>query len=266
MTFFKKVKKQLNLLAPKILPKKKYNAFLAGSIVFSFATLGVGFYTVVRSQTSKPDVLGARVAQAQTVIATPVIEITIKPSATPTSTPTNTPTPTPKPKSKKPKNMPTPTLPTTKNPDSSKYTAEKIGDVTFRVEGVANDNSMASPQDIVNALNSYRGEKGLPNLSVDGTLSSFAQERANLFSSNGSLDSHAGFRDYMNNGGFEKSGFNGLGENSAFLSGPMNGDKIIRQIFGADHLHDGNQLDNWTHVGVGVSGNAINVNFGKNKR
>ena len=70
----------------------------------------------------------------------------------------------------------------------------------------------------------------------------------------------------MDNGGFDKAGFNSLGENSAYLSGPMNADKIVRSIFGADGSHDGNQLDNWTHVGVGVNGNAINVNFGKNKK
>jgi hypothetical protein len=70
----------------------------------------------------------------------------------------------------------------------------------------------------------------------------------------------------MNNGGFDKSGFNGLGENSAYLSGPMNGDRIIHEIFGADPSHDGNQLEGWSHVGVGVKGNAVNVNFGKNRK
>lgn len=70
----------------------------------------------------------------------------------------------------------------------------------------------------------------------------------------------------MDNGGFDITGFNSLGENSAMIGGPMSGDKIVKNIFGADESHDGNQLDNWTHVGVGVNGLAINVNFGKNKK
>lgn len=263
MTFYKKGNKRYGLLVHQQRHHRKYKVFLSGSIVFSSVVLGVGFFTSVFTNKTNQGVLGASISNAQAALLMPVVEVTVGPTIEPTVTPTYTPTPTP---TIRPKKTPTaiPQPPSGSNP--SQYTAEKINDVTWRVKNVQNDDNMASPQDIVNALNSYRGEQGKPNLTVDDNLSSYAQERANLFATNGSLDSHAGFRNYMDNGGFDKAGFNSLGENSAYISGPMNGDKIIRSIFGADGSHDGNQLDNWTHIGVGVNGNAVNVNFGKNKK
>ncbi|MDO8270267.1 MAG: CAP domain-containing protein [Candidatus Levybacteria bacterium] len=266
MTFYKKRNKRYGPLVHQQRHHRKYTVFLSGSIVFSSVVLGIGFFTSIFSNKTNQAVLGASISNAQTALLMPIVEVTIGPTIAPTVTPTNKPTPTP---TIRPKNTPT-SIPQQQEPTttatSGQYTAEKINDVTWRVKNVKNDDNMASPQDIVNALNSYRGERGKPNLTVDGNLASYAQDRANLFASNGSLDSHAGFRNYMDNGGFDKAGFNSLGENSAYISGPMNGDKIIRSIFGADSSHDGNQLDNWTHVGVGVNGNAVNVNFGKNKK
>jgi len=164
---------------------------------------------------------------------------------------------------------PTPSLIPTSTPtipqiNSSQYTAEKIGDSTYKVSNVQNDTSMANVADIYNALNSYRGSRGVGNLSWDSALADLASSRVNAFAQNGGLDSHAGFNSFMNNGGFEKTGFNGLGENSAQLSGSMNGEKIIKEIFGADAPHDNNQLDpSWTHAGIAVDGNFVNVNFGR---
>lgn len=194
------------------------------------------------------------------------IESTIAQKPIPTSTPTPvveptlTPTPTTIPPTIKPTSTPTPT-------SSKKYSAEKVGETTYKITHTSSDNSMASAQEIFNALNSYRGSEGKSNLSWDNNLSLLAQDRANTFASNNGLDSHAGFRSYMDNDGFSKAGFNSLGENSAQLAGNMNGDRIIREIFGADADHDNNQLDpSWTHVGIAVNGIYINVNFGKGKR
>lgn len=259
MTLTKKGKKTYRLLAA-YLRQRKYRLILLTGILFSWSAISIGFFTSVLAR-ENGKVLGESISLATQAVVSPVIEITLAPptetpiptlTATPTPKPTNTPTSTP--------NPPAATI----NP--SKYTAEKIGDTTWRVTNVKNDSSMASANDVVNALNSYRSEHGRGQLTVDLNLSTFAQERSSHFNSRGDLDSHAGFRDYMNNGGFEKSGFNSLGENSAKLSGPMSGERIVKEIFGADSEHDGNQLDNWTHVGVGINGNFINVNFGKNKR
>lgn len=255
----KKVTKLYVLLAKKLY-RKRFQFLLLTGIVFSWATIGISFYTYTKKDPEQK-VLGAQISNIGSVAAkniiSPVVEITIFPTQPLTSTPTLSPSakPTPKPT----------TTPIPKN--SPQYTAQRVNDVTWRVTNTQNDDNMASPQDIFNALNSYRGAHGLPNLSWDTGLASYAQGRADLFSKNGSLDSHAGFNEFMNNGGFDKVGFNGLGENSAYLSGNMNGEHIIKNIFGADSSHDGNQLDpSWTNVGIGVSGVAVNVNFGKNKK
>lgn len=211
--------------------------------------------------------LGVNISRIQNAtiqaFSTPIVQITITPSETPTVTPnkpTTTPAPTVKPTSTP---IPIPTLfPTT---IQKMYTAEKIDDTTWKVDDVPNDSHMASPQEIVNALNVYRANHGMGSLTVDSFLSTYAQGRADKFANSG-LDGHADFRAFMDNDGFSKAGFNSLGENSAILSGPMSGDRIINQIFGADPSHDSNQLDSWTHVGVGVNGYAVNVNFGRGKR
>lgn len=266
MNLQRKVKKRYKLLAGT-LSEKGHRILLLASIVFSCLVILISTAAVSNRQTG---VLGARVskieAMAQRTLESPVATIVIPTnSPTPTLTPTNTPIPTRFP-TKVPAKIPTAT-PKIEGQNPSQYTAQKIGENTWKVSNVANDSTMASPRDIFNALNSYRGSHGTPNLSWDDKLASFAQGRADTFAKNGSLDGHAGFTSYMNNGGFALSGFNGLGENSAYLAGPMNGERIIKNIFGADSSHDGNQLDpSWTHVGIGVNGDAVNVNFGKNKR
>lgn len=264
----RKVKKRYKLLAEK-LSEKGHKILLLTSIVFSCSVILISF---VLFNARQNNVLGIQVsnmeAMAKSTLESPVATIVIPTdSPTPTLTPTSIPTPVPtRTPTKVPTKIPTPTL-KAEGQNLSQYTAQKINDVTWRVNNVQSDDRMASPIDIFNALNSYRGSHGVSNLSWDSKLADFAQGRADTFAKNGSLDSHAGFTNYMNNGGFSLSGFNGLGENSAYLAGPMNGERIIKNIFGADSSHDGNQLDpTWTHVGVGVNGNAVNVNFGKNKR
>lgn len=265
----KKVQK-LFLLAHDRLRRNKHKVFLFGSILFSWAVISLGLIGFFKHN-SHNEILGITSSSIQSTrisLVSPLAETANTPTPTVTHPPTPTLPPLTIPKKKKPLSItisPTTKVRAQKNMDSQ-YTAEKINDVTWRVKDVVNDDRMATADEIVNALNSYRGNLGRSNLSVDGNLSAYASERANLFASNSSLDSHAGFRSYMDNGGFEKSGFNSLGENSAYASGPMEASKIIKNLFGADSSHDSNQLDNWTHVGVGVNGLAINVNFGKNKK
>lgn len=233
----------------------------------STISLSYAAFSTIRSQKSTPkEVLGKQIEKVASK-SNDIITVTIKiPSIYPSATPTKTPVPTKKPfiqSSTKPINSPTPTkFATNKN-----YTAEKIGESTYRIDNVSNDDHMASVGDILNALNSYRGSNGAANLSWDDNLANLSRDRTNTFASKGGLDAHAGFRDFMNNDGFSKVGFNSLGENSAQLAGNMNGERIIKEIFGADAEHDGNQLDpSWTHVGISINGNFVNINFGKGKR
>lgn len=253
---------------------KKFRVVLIGSIIFSCLALFASTLQFAYQIKNKQHVLGASISSIeQTVkksVPIPIITIVVESSPTPTKakpTPTSTATPSPSKKRATPTPTLTPKISTIqKDPNSEQYSAKQIDETTWKVSNVEHDDSMASPQDILNALNSYRGAHSLPNLSWDSKLGEYAQDRANLFNEKESLDSHEGFKSFMDNGGFDKAGFNSLGENSAYLSGPMNGERIVQKIFGADPAHDGNQLDDWTHVGIGVKGVAININFGKNKK
>lgn len=257
--------KSRQLLAKKNFLKKKFSVFLLSGIVFSLLAISLATYQVAYGNKKDQRVLGATVNSIKREVKK--IEIPTVTISLPTSTPSV--------KSPQDKEVvqsrstsiaaPPPATPTTID-KSAQYTGEKIGESTWRITNVQNDTTMASTQDILNALNSYRGAHGISNLSWDQKLADLAQSRANKFNADNSLDSHAGFRSFMDSGGFDTAGFNSLGENSAMLSGNMNGERIIKNIFGADASHDENQLDNWTHVGIGLNGVAVNVNFGKDKK
>jgi uncharacterized protein YkwD len=234
--------------------KEKFYILLLSSITFSLILISLSVYTIfAKEKVHSKKVLG--VSTSKLAGANP------NPPNTPTPFPlTSTPIPTVHPN-------PTPTTIPATTTNNPQYTAQKVGDSTWRIINIKNDSQMASSQDIFNALNSYRSIHGAGNLSWDDTLANFAQSRANTFTSINGLDGHSGFKNFMNNDGFSKLGFNYLGENSAYLGGPMNGERIIKEIFGADSTHDNNQLDpSWQYIGVGINGNAVNINFGKNKR
>ncbi|HSW96939.1 MAG TPA: CAP domain-containing protein [Candidatus Saccharimonadales bacterium] len=151
-------------------------------------------------------------------------------------------------------------------PTSPYGQATKIADHTYELK-LPPDNAMSTAQELLSALNSYRQRKGLNSLSWNTTLSNYAQSRANFYSSKGSLDSHAGFMNFINNqDGFNKLGFNHLGENAAY-AGPLTGTHIIEWVFAADEEHNSNQLNSdWKSVGIGVSGIATDIVFASSSR
>lgn len=128
---------------------------------------------------------------------------------------------------------------------------------------VGMDPSMATAQEIFDALNKYRADKGVHGLNWDGNLAAYAQERANYLNSIGSTDDHAGFRNYLENpDNVRKLGFSRLGENISY-GFRLNGTHIIEWMYAGDAPHDSNQLDSgWSDVGIGVSGTATSVVFG----
>ena len=142
--------------------------------------------------------------------------------------------------------------------------AKQINEHTWTMQ-IENDEAMGNVQEILTALNSYRQKKGVAPLSWSDTLSVFAQSRADAFSKNGKLDAHQGFRSMMDDNGFEKMGFNSLGENSSF-GYMVSGVHLIEWVYAGDKPHDDNQLKSeWTHVGIGVSGSATDLVFGGRK-
>jgi len=119
---------------------------------------------------------------------------------------------------------------------------------------------------LLSALNAYRQKKGKATLSWDDKLGSFAQERAETFDRDGKMDSHAGFRDMLNNNGFGQMGFNALAENSSY-GDSRDSVYIIETLYGQSSGHDANQLNSeYTHAGVGASGKATDFVFGGRKR
>jgi uncharacterized protein YkwD len=117
------------------------------------------------------------------------------------------------------------------------------------------------------ALNDYRNKHGKSALNWDGNLADYAQERAESYRNQGGLDHHAGFNDFIHSkDGFKKLGFNALGENSGYghTEDPAS---IIENSYGQSSSHNENQLsENWSHVGIGISGTATNFIFGGNKK
>jgi uncharacterized protein YkwD len=132
---------------------------------------------------------------------------------------------------------------------------------------VGADEHMADAQEILSALNLYRQAKGKGTLSMDMKLKDFAQTRADGFNSEQDLDGHAGFQNYINTqDGFGRLGFHALGENSS-IGYHVSGTHLIEWVYAGDKPHDDNQLSGeWTHVGIGIRGDATNLVFGGKKQ
>ncbi len=143
--------------------------------------------------------------------------------------------------------------------------AKQIDDVTWRIK-VGQDVQMGSPLEILIALNDYRRRYGASNLSWDSGLANYAQSRAVYFNKIKNLDGHKGFADFLNNqDGFNKLGFNQLGENASY-GYKLSGVHLIEWIYAGDEPHNKNQLNSvWNYVGIGVDGTATDLIFGTGK-
>lgn len=143
--------------------------------------------------------------------------------------------------------------------------AQKIGEHTYTIK-LGHDDRMGTPQEIYEALNTYRSAHSRGFLAWDDKLASYAQERVNLFKSIKNTDEHAGLNGFLEHqDGFVKLGFNQIGENSYF-GGPLYGVHIIEWLFASSVEHDANQLDpSWSHVGVGATNTSVNLVFGGGK-
>lgn len=129
-----------------------------------------------------------------------------------------------------------------------------------------NDFTMGTAQEIFFALNKYRSKKNSVELNWSESLANFAQQRAQSLTTNGGVDDHKGFREYMHNSDYRKTlGFSRVGENTS-CGYRMTGTHMIEWIFAGDVPHDDNQLSGrWSAVGVGVSGTCVSLVFGYNR-
>lgn len=123
------------------------------------------------------------------------------------------------------------------------------------------DEIMGTPQETFQALNHYRYTKGKSNLTWDDRLAKYALERATYICQNGS-DSHEGFSRYVSEEeGYKTLGFYHLGENMSTHM-RLTGVHLIEWMYASDPDHDGNQLGDWSHVGVGIHEDCSALIFG----
>ena len=144
--------------------------------------------------------------------------------------------------------------------------AQQIDADTYTMK-IQLDPTMATPQDVLSALNHYRATKGAQQLTWDNNLADFAQSRAVYLESTHSTDNHQGFIDFLDNqNGYDKLGFTWLGENISY-GYRLEGVHLIEWIFAGDAPHDDNQLNNrWNYAGIGIKGTAVSIIFGTGKR
>jgi uncharacterized protein YkwD len=162
--------------------------------------------------------------------------------------------------------MPLSPAPTTNNTDNTPWGVAKQIDTDTWTMKIGQDNRMATPQEILDALNNYRQRYGRGQLAWDQKLIDYANSRASYFTSLNKLDSHAGFLDYVHNqDGFHKLGFASLGENSS-IGYTLEGVHLIEWVYAGDKPHNDNQLNpQWQYVGIGVNGSATDLIFAANK-
>lgn len=220
----------------KLSSLKPSHIFVLIFVVTLLASTLLSFRLALISDKLLEKATNSLVAQAKTISYAPM--------------PFNTPTPTPKKIEAKPS-------------PNSWGVAKQIDEKTWTMQ-VSNDEKMGTADEIFSALNHYRNQNGAGSLSWDNTLSDFAKKRAATFISIGGLDAHAGFNEYFKNQeNMKNMGLSGVGENSSY-GYKLAGVHLIEWVFAGDAPHNNNQLDkNWTHVGIAVSGTAVDVVFGK---
>lgn len=139
----------------------------------------------------------------------------------------------------------------------------KIGDHLYETQ-VGVDGQMATSGEILQALNTYRGDHGSSPLSLDAKLCAFAQNRAQQQDSQGGLDSHQGFNAYMaEKNHWTELNVHGIGENSAW-GYRLSATHFIEWVFAADSEHNNNQLNpSWTLACAAVAGKTVDIIFGR---
>lgn len=127
-----------------------------------------------------------------------------------------------------------------------------------------NDSRMATPNEILIAVNNYRNQNGQDSVSWDDGLAVWAQSRAALFATN-DLDQHAGFNAEIESKA-QSMGLKGAGEDS-FLGGSLEAVHLIEWTFAQDEPHKVILLGNFNVLGIGVaSGNkgyGVDLIFGR---
>ena len=191
-----------------------------------------------------------------------VIQYTPITTFTPVLSPTLFPSPVIKKVTPRPTRIPTVSVPTDSTPWG---VATQTGEHTWTMK-IGEDPVMATPGEILSALNAYRQRYGSQVLSSNSKLTAYAQSRVDYFNQIQNLDSHAGFNNFLEKeDGFNKLGFTYVGENIS-IGYRLNGVHLIEWIYAGDEPHNKNQLaSKWDHVGIAVKGTATCLIFATGK-
>jgi uncharacterized protein YkwD len=191
-----------------------------------------------------------------------VIQYTPLTTFSPISTPVLSPIPTIKKITPRPTRIPTTPIPTDSTPWG---VATQTGEHTWTMK-IGQDPVMATPEEILSALNAYRQRYGSQVLISDPKLTAYAQSRVDYFNQIQNIDSHVGFNNFLEKeDGFNKLGFTYVGENIS-IGYRLNGVHIIEWIYAGDEPHNKNQLaSKWDHVGIAVKGTATCLIFATGK-
>ncbi len=172
--------------------------------------------------------------------------------------PTPTPLPTPVPKLTL---VPIPNE-QTENGTDSEWSLEKV-DEGLTLAEIPTDPRMSTPDELFEAMNSYRSAHGLSTLTKDDTLCFIAQSRAEELHQLGKLDNHEGLSKYLDY--FIQAGFTNQAGEVLFYGGPLYGVHIIE--YGWDRSLTGHreviQDPNYNHGCGGISGEAVVFIFGQ---
>lgn len=133
------------------------------------------------------------------------------------------------------------------------------GSYTLKIQ---EDPGMSTPRELADAINSYRETKGVGRLEWSDALGAYAQTRAEYIAKNGS-DHHAAFNNYIQNeDGYNKLGFNCLGENMS-EGFRLSGTHLVEWMYAQSPGHDTNQLNPlYSRVGVGIKDKISVLIFG----
>ena len=144
------------------------------------------------------------------------------------------------------------------NNDWGKVT--KIGQYTYE-SNFNSDSHMATPNELLIAVNSYRQSNGKSNLSWDGDLANWAQSRAQTFANIKNVDQHAGFlADAPNKYNEFGDKFKGFSEDAAY-GGKLEAVHIVEWMFAQDQPHKDVLLGEARAIGIGIA-TIDTVNYG----
>jgi len=108
---------------------------------------------------------------------------------------------------------------------------------------------------VITAINKYRSENGVPPLTLDTSLDSYAVQR--VISMNGVMDDHVGLK-----GAADLLGYKTIGEDQNFAPICTNSEARVKGFIPSPEHWDSLMNPNFTRVGIGYFKNVLDIVLG----